>query len=80
MNVSNTILKEFDTSNIITASDNIHNFSKYSFLISLKSSKISKMVENIKYEYRKTLTISITTVLLIALFLISASMVFSKIY
>ncbi len=77
LNSSNEILKKY-INNETTISSDIHNFSKYNFLISIKSFSLPNKIAQLKYEYNSKLSISISIVFLIAIFLIVASTLFSK--
>jgi len=58
--------------------DDIYDFTKYNFLISIKSDEVEKKVKELSAEYKSKLTISMSIVVLVALFLIIASSIFSK--
>ncbi|TLP38503.1 PAS domain-containing sensor histidine kinase [Arcobacter arenosus] len=77
LNSSNEILKKY-INNETTSSSDIHNFSKYNFLISIKSFSLPNKIAQLKYEYNSKLSIAISIVILIAIFLIVASTLFSK--
>ncbi|PLY06413.1 MAG: hypothetical protein C0625_09755 [Arcobacter sp.] len=78
LNSSNEILKKYQNEVVENKSSSTYNFTKYNFLISLKSFSLPSKVSNLKFEYNSRLTISIAIVLLIALFLVIASTIFSK--
>ena len=78
LNISNKILEDFVNSNIQNESPSIYNFTKYNFLISIKSFDSGNKISELKYDYNSKLTISISIVILISIFLIVASILFSK--
>ena len=78
LNTSNEILKKYQEEIVDNKSSSTYNFTKYNFLISLKSFSLPTKVSNLEFEYNSRLTISIAVVLLISLFLVIASTLFSK--
>ncbi len=58
--------------------DNSYNFTKYQFLVSVKSFEIYEKIDSIKKEYHTKLTISITIVILVSLFMVFMSVAFAK--
>jgi len=58
--------------------NDIYNFRKYNFLISIKSDLLTKKIAKIKEEYTFTLSICIAIISLISFFLIIASYLFAK--
>ncbi len=78
-NSSKNILKRYKRNRQNTIlRDEGYNFSKYNFLVSLKSSSLSKKVSEIKFDYNLKLTLTILVVILITLFLVILSILFSK--
>ncbi len=78
INSSNIILKKYLNKSVENESSSIYNFTKYNFLISIKSYNLPTKVSELKFEYNSRLTISISIVAILALFLILASILFSK--
>ncbi len=78
LNSSNAILQKYIKNEQIDVSSDIYNFSKYNFLISIKSFSFPTELSNLEYEYNSRLSISVAIVILIALFLVIASALFSK--
>ncbi len=78
LNSSNEILKKYKKNEDIQKSSNIYNFTKYNFLVSVKSYAVPSKISTLEYEYNSKLSIAIAIVVLIALFLIVASIIFSK--
>ena len=78
LNSSNEILKKYKENENQLQSSEIYNFSKYNFLISIKSYTLPSKISTIEFEYNSKLSIAIAVVILIALFLVVASILFSK--
>ena len=78
LNSSNEILRKYDKNNQQNFSNSIYNFSKYNFLVSIKSESLHTKLSNLEFEYDSKLTISISIVCILALLFIIASTVFSK--
>ena len=78
LNSSNEILKKYQNNNDESSISSTYNFSKYSFLVSIKSFKYPKKITQLEYEHNSKLSIYIFIVILIALFLVVASILFSK--
>lgn len=58
--------------------DNIYNFTKYQFLVSINSFEVYKKIADIKNEYNSKLMVSIFIVILVAFFAIMVFMFFGK--
>ncbi|WP_072682350.1 PAS domain-containing protein [Arcobacter sp. LA11] len=78
LNSSNEILRKYKKNEDVQKSSNIYNFTKYNFLVSVKSYAFPSKVSTLEYEYNSKLSIAIAIVMLIAFFLIVASIIFSK--
>ena len=78
LNSSNIILKKYLNKSVNNESSDIYNFTKYNFLISIKNYNLPTKISELKFEYNSKLTISIAIIVLIALFLIIASVLFSR--
>jgi PAS domain S-box-containing protein len=78
LNSSNEIIRKYKISDEINSSLNTYNFTKYNFLVSVKSYVVPSKISKLEYEYNSKLSIAIVIVILIALFLIIASIIFSK--
>lgn len=78
LNSSNEILKKYQNSDVQNSSESIYNFSKYNFLVSIKSFTLPQKVSELKYDYNSKLSIAVSLVVLIAMFLVVASTLFSK--
>ena len=75
---SSQILQKYISSHEINKSHSIYNFTKHNFLVSLKSYTLPSKLANLEYRYNSKLSISIAIIILVALFLILASTVFTK--
>ncbi|RXK05059.1 PAS domain-containing sensor histidine kinase [Halarcobacter bivalviorum] len=75
---SSEILRKYMTQHEISKSHKTYNFTKYNFLVSIKSYTLPSKLSNLEYKYNSKLSVSIAIVILIALFLILASTVFTK--
>ncbi len=78
LNSSNKILEKYKKNIDVDKTPNTYNFSKYNFLVSVKNYDLPEDISMLEYEYNSKLSIAIIIVLVIALFLISASIIFSK--
>lgn len=78
LNSSNEILKKYQNQNVQSSVSSTYNFSKYNFLVSIKSYSFPEKLSKVKHEYNSQLSIAISIVFLIAIFLIVASILFSK--
>ncbi|WP_417325555.1 PAS domain-containing protein [Halarcobacter sp.] len=75
---SSQILRKYITDNEVNKSHKTYNFTKYNFLVSIKSYTLPSKLSNLDYKYNSKLSVSIAIVILISLFLILASTVFTK--
>ena len=78
LNSSNIILKKYLENKADNESSSIYNFTKYNFLISIKSFNLPTKVSQLKFEYNSKLILSILIVCLVSLILIIASILFSR--
>ncbi len=78
LNSSNEVLKKYKKYSTEVQLDSIYNFSKYNFLVSVKNDSLPVKISKLEFEYNSKLIISIAIVFLVALFLVVASMFFSK--
>jgi len=78
LNSSNEILKKYKVVPFSNDSYLTYNFTKYNFIISIKSFTLPEKISTLQLEYNTKLVVSIAIVILIALFLIVSSIVFSK--
>ncbi|SKB68682.1 PAS domain-containing protein [Malaciobacter marinus] len=73
VNFSKYIKKDFEK-----LEDETYNFRKYQFLVAVKSFEIYKQIKQINNQYHTKLAVSITVIILIALFMIFLSVAFAK--
>ncbi|MGB6329943.1 MAG: PAS domain-containing protein [Halarcobacter sp.] len=78
LNSSNIILKKYLENKADNESSSIYNFTKYNFLISIKSFNLPTKVSELKFEYNSKLILSILIVCLVSLILIIASILFTR--
>ncbi len=78
LNSSNIILKKYLENKADNESSSIYNFTKYNFLISIKSFNLPTKVSQLKFEYNSKLILSILIVCLVSLILIIASILFTR--
>ncbi len=76
LNSSNEILRKYN--NQESNMSEIYKFAKYNFLVSIKSNNPSFKIDKLKAKYDSKLRISISIVILVTLFFILASIVFSR--
>ncbi|RYA24587.1 PAS domain-containing sensor histidine kinase [Malaciobacter marinus] len=73
VNFTKYIKKDFEQ-----LEDEIYNFRKYQFLVTVKSFEIYKQIKQINNQYHTKLAVSITVIILIALFMVFLSVAFAK--
>ncbi|AXX88334.1 PAS sensor-containing two-component system histidine kinase [Malaciobacter marinus] len=73
VNFTKYIKKDFEQ-----LEDEIYNFRKYQFLVTVKSFEIYKQIKQINKQYHTKLAVSITVIILIALFMVFLSVAFAK--
>lgn len=78
LNSSNEILKKYNKKDDFKKFSDIYNFKKYNFLVSVKSHALASKVSALEYEHNSRLSVAIVIVMLVALFLIIASILFTK--